>query len=390
MNPYRNLVSNTALFGISTFGARFLTFLLTPFYTRVLSSTEYGITDLLLQTGNLILPIAAVGITNAVIRYGLEETCDKNGVFTTGLLVTLAGFCLLMLVSPLLGQLEFLSGYLWLVLLYVLAANVHSVCNQFARTLGYVRLFALDGRNTVEMLMANMDYARVSGCVITQEYIDGNQDAYLLACREKYPERMKICCLYEEKPIEDEWLSKFDGVKICGGRLENQDLLAHEEIFRQAERLGKFISIDMADGDAQTDAMERLIEKYPDLRIAVGHFGMVTVEGWEKQIALAKHKNVYIESGGITWLFNSEFYPYPSAVRAIRTAIDICGIDKLMWGSDYPRTMTAITYDMSKDFIEKTTKLSEEEKRKFLGENAEKFYGFSKLDIPEKIINMVE
>ena len=44
--------------------------------------------------------------------------------------------------------------------------------------------YMLDGRNTVEMLMANMDYARVSGCVITQEYIDGNQDAYLLACRE--------------------------------------------------------------------------------------------------------------------------------------------------------------------------------------------------------------
>ena len=250
--------------------------------------------------------------------------------------------------------------------------------------------YMLDGRNTVEMLMANMDYARVSGCVITQEYIDGNQDGYLLECKKKYPERMKICCLYEEKPIEDEWLSRFDGVKICGGRLENKDLPAHEEIFGQAARMGKFISIDMADGDLQTDAMEELIERYPDLRIAVGHFGMVTVEGWEKQIALAKHKNVYIESGGITWLFNSEFYPYPSAVKAIRTAIDICGIDKLMWGSDYPRTMTAITYDMSKDFVEKSDDLSEEEKRKFLGENAEKFYGFGKLDVPKKIINMVE
>ena len=250
--------------------------------------------------------------------------------------------------------------------------------------------YMLDGRNTVEMLMANMDYARVSGCVITQEYIDGNQDGYLLECKKKYPERMKICCLYEEKPIEDEWLSRFDGVKICGGRLGNKDLPAHEEIFGQAARMGKFISIDMADGDLQTDAMEELIERYPDLRIAVGHFGMVTVEGWEKQIALAKHKNVYIESGGITWLFNSEFYPYPSAVKAIRTAIDICGIDKLMWGSDYPRTMTAITYDMSKDFVEKTDDLSEEEKRKFLGENAEKFYGFGKLDVPKKIINMVE
>ena len=250
--------------------------------------------------------------------------------------------------------------------------------------------YMLDGRNTVEMLMSNMDYARVSGCVITQEYIDGNQDSYLLECKKNYPDRMKISCLYEEKTIEDEWLSRFDGVKICGGRLGNKDLLVHEEIFAQAERMGKFLAIDMADGELQTEAMEKLIEKYPDLRIAIGHFGMVTVDGWEKQIALARHKNVYIESGGITWLFNSEFYPYPSAVKAIRTAIDICGIDKLMWGSDYPRTMTAITYDMSKDFVEKSDGLSEEEKRKFLGENAEKFYGFGKLDVPEKIINMVE
>ena len=110
MNPYRNLISNTALFGLSTFGARFLTFLLTPFYTRVLSSAEYGVTDLLLQTGNLIIPIASVGIANAVIRYGLEQTSDKCSVFTTGLLVTLAGFFLLLLAAPLLDRIAFLSG----------------------------------------------------------------------------------------------------------------------------------------------------------------------------------------------------------------------------------------------------------------------------------------
>lgn len=217
-----------------------------------------------------------------------------------------------------------------------------------------------------------------------------NQDHYLLECRKKYPKRIKVCCLYEEKEIKDEWIGQFDGIKICAGRLKDQNLLHHKEIFEKAERLKKFISIDMADGDAQTDAMEQLIETYPDLRIAIGHFGMVTTDGWEKQIALAKHEHVYIESGGITWLFHKEFYPYPSAVRAIRTAIDICGIDKLMWGSDYPRTMTAITYDMSKDFIEKTTELSEEEKIKFLGENARAFYGFEELEVPEKIRNMVE
>lgn len=250
--------------------------------------------------------------------------------------------------------------------------------------------YMLDGSNTVEMLIANMDYARVSGCVVTQEYIDGNQDAYLLECRKKYPERIKICCLYEEKEIDDKWIEQFDGIKICAGRLKDQNLLHHKDIFEKADKLNKFISIDMADGELQVGDMEKLIEMHPNLRIAIGHFGMVTVEGWEKQIALAKHKNVYIESGGITWLFHKEFYPYPSAVKAIRKAIEICGVEKLMWGSDYPRTMTAITYGMSKDFIEKSTALSDEEKKKILGENAKEFYGFPELEVPEKIINMVE
>lgn len=250
--------------------------------------------------------------------------------------------------------------------------------------------YMLDGRNTAEMLIANMNYARVSGCVVTQEYIDGNQDRYLLECKKKYPERMKICCLYEEREIDSEWIGQFDGIKICAGRLRDQNLLHHKEIFAKADRLGRFISIDLSDGDLQVKEMEKLIKMYPDLRIAIGHFGMVTVEGWEKQIALARHKNVYVESGGITWLFHKEFYPYPSAIQAIAKAIEICGAKKIMWGSDYPRTMTAITYDMSKDFIEKTSLLSEEDKQKLLGENAKGFYGFSDLEIPERIKNMVE
>ena len=146
----------------------------------------------------------------------------------------------------------------------------------------------------------------------------------------------------------------------------------------------------MADGDLQTEALRQLAEEFPDHRIAIGHFGMVTVAGWQKQIALAKNPNVYIESSRITWLFHKEYYPYPSAIQAIREAISICGIEKLMWGSDYPRTMTAITYLMSKDFIEKSDALTDAEKSMLLGGNARRFYGFEDLPVPEKVINMVE
>ena len=182
MDPYRNLISNTVLFGLSTFGARLLTFLLTPFYTRVLSSAEYGLTDLLLQTGNLIIPIASVGIANAVIRYGLEQSRDKRGVFTIGMLTTLTGFCLLLLAAPLLGQIGFLSGYLHLVLLYVLA-NVlaDGITTAFvflcARQWRYLRLSAVKRRDAARMLRYSAPLVPANLC----GWIINISDRYLIA-----------------------------------------------------------------------------------------------------------------------------------------------------------------------------------------------------------------
>ena len=263
-----------------------------------------------------------------------------------------------------------------------------------------------DNQNTVERLIANMDYAGVNGAVITQEYIDGNQDKYLLSAKKKFPDRIKITALYEDykssnckfakqtcegrEATDSLRLSKgVDGIKICAGRLADQDIKKLLPLFKEAELLDKFISIDMADGAKQTDDLAYVIRECPSLRIAIGHFGMVTTDGWQKQIELARAPNVYIESGGLTWLFHKEFYPYPSAIDAILEARDICGMEKLMWGSDYPRTMTDITYIMAVRFIEETPKLTDEEKRAFLGENAMKFYGFKGFEPLKPITNML-
>ncbi|MBR3553020.1 MAG: amidohydrolase [Clostridia bacterium] len=248
--------------------------------------------------------------------------------------------------------------------------------------------YMVRGENTADMLVANMDYAGVSAAVVTQEEIDGNQDAYLLAAKARYPDRLKICSLYEEgRPFT---LDGFDGVKLCAGRFPTQDLTKHAAVFEEANSAGKFVFAELADGDRQTASLRELIQQYPDLRIAVGHFGMVTRPGWEAQIRLARYPNVRVESGGITWLFHREFYPYPSAVQAIKTAADLCGMDKLMWGSDYPRTMVAITYKMSFDFVQKSAELTADEKAAFLFDNAAAFYGFSGLCEPTAIRNMLE
>ncbi len=156
------------------------------------------------------------------------------------------------------------------------------------------------------------------------------------------------------------------------------------------ERKNIILSIDLADGEDQVGEMKEIISECPSLRVAIGHFGMVTRTGWQEQIKLARHKHVMIESGGITWLFNDEFYPFTGAVRAIKEAAELVGVEKLMWGSDYPRTIVAITYRMSYDFIIGSNLLSEEDKALFLGKNAEMFYGLRNLPKLPYIKNMSE
>ena len=262
--------------------------------------------------------------------------------------------------------------------------------------------FMVDGVNSAEVFLSNMDYAQVSAAVITQEFIDGIQNDYLQEVERKYPNRFLTCGMCEfRKPgflfQAVKLLNQgFRAIKIPAQRLllpEGRISLVNDEMmqmFRLMEQRGAILSIDLADGDLQVGEMEEIIRECPNLKIAIGHFGMVTREGWEEQIKLARHPNVRIESGGITWLFNDEFYPFHGAIRAIRRAADLVGMDKLMWGSDYPRTITAITYRMSYDFVIKSKELSDTDKALFLGKNAEQFYGFKDLIELPYIKNMSE
>lgn len=256
--------------------------------------------------------------------------------------------------------------------------------------------FMTDGQNTAERFLSNMDYAQVAAAVVTQEFIDGIQNSYLLQVENRYPNRFFTFGMLDYRNPDfmqnaPDVVDAFRGIKVPAARLPKQFLTdAMLQLLQLVEKQGKILGIELQDGDAQVGQMEELIQECPNLKIDIGHFGMVTREGWMSQIRLAHHKNVYVESGGITWLFNDEFYPFPSAIRAIKQAADEVGMDKLMWGSDYPRTITAITYKMSYDFVEKSTELTADEKRMFLGQNAKQFFGFGELPNLPYIKNMSE
>ena len=262
--------------------------------------------------------------------------------------------------------------------------------------------FTIDGKNTAEVFLSNMNYAQVSAAVITQEYIDGHQNDYLEEVQTKYPDRFFCCgmCEYFDEDVVGQAKALkargFKAIKIPGNRLKTDAVTVElqdrkmADLFAWMEQEGMILSIDLDDDSRQIAQMDEILQQHPTLKTAIGHFGMATFPTFMEQVRLAHHPNVMVESGGITWLYNSEFYPFHGAIKAIRQAADEVGMEKLMWGSDYPRTITAITYRMSYDFVQKSKELTDEEKAMFLGRNAEKFYGFENLVELPYIKNMSE
>ena len=251
--------------------------------------------------------------------------------------------------------------------------------------------FMIDGQNTAEVFLSNMNYAQVGAAVVVQEVIDGCQNAYLTKVQQQYPDRFFCMGMAwntdEAQAVIDAGLK---GIAFPGHRI-HESLLTLMPVFKLMESKEMVLSMCLADDEEQIGQMAEVIQECPDLKVAIGHFGMPSTASFRSQVLLARQgQNVMVESGGITWLYNSEFYPFPTAIRRIREAADLVGMDRLMWGSDYPRTITAITYRMSYDFVEKSSELTDSEKAMFLGGNAKSFYGFENLPELPYIKNMSE
>lgn len=237
-----------------------------------------------------------------------------------------------------------------------------------------------------EHALALFDAHGVDAGVLVQEYLDGEQNDYSLELVRRHPQRFFAYALpdfFQPAPAAAaQCMSLLDaghrGLKWCGGHLAGKarlDDAALLPVWARLERDAGFLAVDFDEGPQQAAELERVLAELPALRVSIGHFGLPTRGGWPAQLDLCRHPGVRMECGGITWLFRDEGWPFASAQRAIAAARDRVGIEKLMWGSDWPRTMLDCTYGQSLDFIARSELLTAREKELFLGENARSFYG---------------
>lgn len=159
-SKYKQLLSDTLLFTISNFSSKIISFFLIPLYTNVLSTTDYGISDLLQTTVNFLYPMLTLSISEATIRFALDKKNSENkkNVLGVSLFFIVSSVVLLIIATPIISSInKQLYQYWGYFLLYYLFFNVNYCFGQYARGTKKMRIFALQGIiNTIVVVVSNI------------------------------------------------------------------------------------------------------------------------------------------------------------------------------------------------------------------------------------------
>ena len=139
------LLKNTAIFAIGNIMTKAVQFFLMPLYTALLTTSEYGISELFNNTVELIMPIVTLSITEAVFRFSMDRDAKRTHLFSAGIAFTLFGIIITALFCLIANG--FLGKYypIWLFLPLLASHSIRLLFAQYVRALEKVKEYAASG-----------------------------------------------------------------------------------------------------------------------------------------------------------------------------------------------------------------------------------------------------
>ena len=250
-----------------------------------------------------------------------------------------------------------------------------------------------------------MDAAGVEKAVLLQGPFYGEANEYVWQATQKWPDRFLGSAYVDPRSpaaratfrqATEEFgfhIFKFELSEPTGLVGLYPDLRIDEEpmawIWEEAERLSLVVTLDLgAVGSLsyQTEAVRTLLERYPRLKIVIAHLAQPPIDRgqdekldrlWQEQVQLARHPRVWTDLSALpAYASTVEGYPYPTARQYIRRAVEMVGVEKVMWGTDAPGLLTHATYPQLLEFVaEHCDFLAPGDLEKILGANAWQVYG---------------
>lgn len=226
---------------------------------------------------------------------------------------------------------------------------------------------------TPEALVKVMDANGVEKAVLLQGNWFGFQNQYTYEAVKKYPDRFVGAATYDPFCINIKEIRKrlFDdlGFKIVKFELSTgSGLMANRPpvdldgevmngcyVHAAEKSLTVVLDIGRPNNSCwQVDAVASVAKKYPQLTFVICHLLAPQIgdnELLKKSLKKLIAPNIYFDYAALALNQKPEIYPYPTAALHLKTAKEIVGADRLMFGSDMPSALAKDSYENLKNYV---------------------------------------
>lgn len=177
MNRNRYLLKNTAIFALGNFGTKFISFLLVPLYTNVLTRSQYGIVDLVYTVSTVLVPLITFSIGESVMRFSLDKNGDHNKIMSVGIFILLFATLFGLLIVPFSKKVSLISDYGVYIYFYCIAQGYSLVLFCYLR--GKELLLQYSIGNILQSFLIGA--FNILFLVILEKGIEGYFTSYILA-----------------------------------------------------------------------------------------------------------------------------------------------------------------------------------------------------------------
>lgn len=144
MGKGKELAKNTAIISVGKMCTQMVSFLLMPLYTKILTTEEYGIVDLVVTYGQLLLPVVTMQMEQALFRFLIDKRSDEQGkrdvisdIISLTFIITIGFTIIYLCVAPFVN-----SDYKYYLLLNLWASVLSAMMLQTARGIGENMVYA--------------------------------------------------------------------------------------------------------------------------------------------------------------------------------------------------------------------------------------------------------
>jgi L-fuconolactonase len=246
---------------------------------------------------------------------------------------------------------------------------------------------------TGDDMVAAMDAVGVDGAVLVSPFTMYRYDAsYALAVHRQHPGRFGLV-----KPVDPsdpavaetiaDWAATPGtvGIRLMMNRGVSTDP-ADPGILRvlaAAAQHGLPVNL-MSTGRLEQAA--QMAQRHPDTQLVIDHLGLPQPQeppapaepfaDLGKLLALAAYANVAVKVSGACTLSHEPF-PYPDIWDPLARILDVFGLDRCLWGTDWTRAVKVLTYQEGVEAFRVTDRLSDSDRAALMGETLQQVYHWS-------------